>query len=163
MFSSMETLLRLLQQDANTSREDLARLLNLSVEETNARIAALEKEGVIRGYQAIVDRERLDKNTVTAFIEVRITPERGGGFDRIAHRIAKFDQVVSCYLISGGYDLLVVVEGGSLREVASFVSEKLSTIESVISTATHFRLKTYKENGALFTSDLPEDRLPVSP
>jgi DNA-binding Lrp family transcriptional regulator len=159
----METLLRLLQQDANTSREDLARLLNLSVEETNARIAALEKEGVIRGYQAIVDRERLDKNTVTAFIEVRITPERGGGFDRIAHRIAKFDQVVSCYLISGGYDLLVVVEGGSLREVASFVSEKLSTIESVISTATHFRLKTYKENGALFTSDVPQDRLPVSP
>jgi DNA-binding Lrp family transcriptional regulator len=159
----METLLRLLQQDANTSREDLARLLNLSVEETNARIAALEREGVIRGYQAIVDRERLDKNTVTAFIEVRITPERGGGFDRIAHRIAKFDQVVSCYLISGGYDLLVVVEGGSLREVASFVSEKLSTIESVISTATHFRLKTYKENGALFTSDVPEDRLPVSP
>ncbi len=159
----METLLRLLQQDANTSREDLARLLNLSVEETNARIAALEKEGVIRGYQAIVDRERLDKNTVTAFIEVRITPERGGGFDRIAHRIAKFDQVVSCYLISGGYDLIVVVEGGSLREVASFVSEKLSTIESVMSTATHFRLKTYKENGALFTSDLPEDRLPVSP
>jgi len=159
----METLLRLLQQDSNTSREELARLLNLSVEETNARIAALEKEGVIRGYQAIVDRERLDKNTVTAFIEVRITPERGGGFDRIAHRIAKFDQVVSCYLISGGYDLIVVVEGGSLREVASFVSEKLSTIESVISTATHFRLKTYKENGALLTSDLPEDRLPVSP
>lgn len=159
----METLLRLLQQDASMSREDLARLLNLSVEETNARIAALEKEGVIRGYQAIVDRERLDKNTVTAFIEVRITPERGGGFDRIAHRIAKFDQVVSCYLISGGYDLLVVVEGGSLREVASFVSEKLSTIESVISTATHFRLKTYKENGVLFTSDVPEDRLPVSP
>ena len=159
----METLIRLLQQDANTPREELARLLNLSVEETNARIAALEKEGVIRGYQAIVDRERLDKNTVTAFIEVRITPERGGGFDRIAHRIAKFDQVVSCYLISGGYDLIVVVEGGSLREVASFVSEKLSTIESVISTATHFRLKTYKENGALFTSDVPEDRLPVSP
>ena len=159
----METLLRLLQQDSNTPREELARLLNLSVEETNARIAALEKEGVIRGYQAIVDRERLDKNTVTAFIEVRITPERGGGFDRIAHRIAKFDQVVSCYLISGGYDLIVVVEGGSLREVASFVSEKLSTIESVISTATHFRLKTYKENGALLTSDLPEDRLPVSP
>jgi len=159
----METLLRLLQQDSNTSREELARLLNLSVEETNARIAALEKEWVIRGYQAIVDRERLDKNTVTAFIEVRITPERGGGFDRIAHRIAKFDQVVSCYLISGGYDLIVVVEGGSLREVASFVSEKLSTIESVISTSTHFRLKTYKENGALFTSDVPEDRLPVSP
>ncbi|MFZ4484760.1 MAG: Lrp/AsnC family transcriptional regulator, partial [Chthoniobacterales bacterium] len=102
----METLLRLLQQDANVSREDLARQLNLSVEEVNARIAELEKDGVIRGYQAIVDREKFDKNTVTAFIEVRITPERGGGFDRIAERIAKFDQVVSCYLISGGYDLL---------------------------------------------------------
>ncbi|MEX1010190.1 MAG: Lrp/AsnC family transcriptional regulator [Chthoniobacterales bacterium] len=159
----METLLRLLQQDATTSRDDLARQLNLSVAEVNDRIANLEKDGVIRGYQAIVDRERLDKNSVTAFIEVRITPERGGGFDRIAQRIAKFDQVVSCYLISGGYDLLVVVQGASLREVASFVSEKLSTIESVISTATHFRLKTYKENGALFTSDIPEDRLPVSP
>ena len=159
----METLLRLRQQDATTSRDDLARQLNLSVAEVNDRIANLEKDGVIRGYQAIVDRERLDKNTVTAFIEVRITPERGGGFDRIAQRIAKFDQVVSCYLISGGYDLLVVVQGASLREVASFVSEKLSTIESVISTATHFRLKTYKENGALFTSDIPEDRLSVSP
>jgi DNA-binding Lrp family transcriptional regulator len=159
----METLLRLLQQDATTSREDLARQLNLPVEEVNAHIASLEKDGVIRGYQAIVDKDRFDKNTVTAFIEVRITPERGGGFDRIAQRIAKFDQVVSCYLISGGYDLLVVVQGGSLREVASFVSEKLSTIESVISTATHFRLKTYKENSALFTTEIPEDRLPVSP
>jgi len=159
----METLLRLLQQDATVSREDLARQLNLSVEEVNRRIAELEQNGVIRGYQAIVDRERLDKNTVTAFIEVRITPERGGGFDRIAERIAKFDQVVSCYLISGGYDLLVVVQGASLREVASFVSEKLSTIEAVISTATLFRLKTYKENGALLTSETPEDRLAVSP
>ena len=159
----METLLRLLQQDATVSREDLARQLNLSVEEVNRRIAELEQNGVIRGYQAIVDRERLDKNTVTAFIEVRITPERGGGFDRIAERIAKFDQVVSCYLISGGYDLLVVVQGASLREVASFVSEKLSTIEAVISTATLFRLKTYKENGALLTSETSEDRLAVSP
>jgi DNA-binding Lrp family transcriptional regulator len=159
----METLLRILQQDATVSREDLARQLNLPLEEVQARIAALEKDGVIRGYQAIVDRERLDQNTVTAFIEVRITPERGGGFDRTAQRIAKFDQVVSCYLISGGYDLLVVVQGGSLREVASFVSEKLSTIESVISTATHFRLKAYKENGALLTNEAPEERLPVSP
>lgn len=159
----METLLRLLQQDSTVSREDLARQLNLPVEEVAARIASLEKDGVIRGYQAIVDKERLDKNTVTAFIEVRITPERGGGFDRVAQRIAKFDQVVSCYLISGGYDLLVVVQGGSLREVASFVSEKLSTIESVISTATHFRLKTYKENGALFAAGEPEERLAVSP
>ena len=159
----METLIRLLQQDAKASREDLARQLNLTVEEVNARIASLEKDGVIRGYQAIVDRERLDKNTVTAFIEVRITPERGGGFDRIAERIAKFDQVVSCYLISGGYDLLVVVQGTSLREVASFVSEKLSTIEAVISTATLFRLKTYKENGTFHLFEPNSERLAVSP
>ncbi|MEI7865575.1 MAG: Lrp/AsnC family transcriptional regulator [Chthoniobacterales bacterium] len=159
----METLLRLLQQDSTSSREDLARQLNLPIEEVNRRIAELENGGVIRGYQAIVDRERLDKNSVTAMIEVRITPERGGGFDRIAERIAKFDQVVSCYLMSGGYDLMVVVQGGSLREVASFVSEKLSTLEPVISTATHFRLKSYKENGALLVDDTPDDRLAVSP
>lgn len=161
--STMEPLLRLLQQDAVASREDLARQLNLPLEEVNRRISEMEKSGVIRGYQAIVDRERLDKNNVTAFIEVRITPERGGGFDRIAERIAKFDQVAGCYLISGGYDLLVVVEGASLREVASFVSEKLSTLEPVISTATHFRLKTYKENGALLVGDTAEERLAVSP
>lgn len=159
----MDTLLRLLQQDCTTPREELARQLNLTTDEVAARIAALEKDAVIRGYQAIVDRERFDQNTVTAFIEVRITPERGGGFDRIAKRIAKFDQVAACYLISGGYDLLVVVQGGSLREVASFVSEKLSTIESVISTATHFRLKAYKENGAELVTESPADRLPVSP
>ncbi len=159
----MEALLRLLQQDSTAPREDLARQLNLSLEELARRIAELEKDGVIRGYQAIVDKERLDKNNVTAMIEVRITPERGGGFDRIAERIAKFDQVVSCYLMSGGYDLMVVVQGGSLRELASFVSEKLSTLEPVISTATHFRLKSYKENGALLLAETPDDRLPVSP
>ncbi len=159
----METLLRLLQQDATTPREDLARQLGITVEEVGTRIAALEQDGVIRGYQAIVDKERLDKNTVTAMIEVRITPERGGGFDRIAERIAKFDQVVSCYLMSGGYDLMVVVQGRSLREVASFVSEKLSTLEPVISTATHFRLKSYKENGALLVDEAPDERLAVSP
>ncbi len=144
-------------------RGELARLLALSPEELDRRIAELEQNGVIRGYQAIVDKERLDRNTVTALIEVRITPERGGGFDRIATRIAKFDQVTSCYLMSGGYDLMVVVEGGSLREVASFVTEKLSTLESVISTATHFRLKAYKVNGALLATEEPDQRLPVSP
>ena len=159
----METLIRLLQQDANVSREELARQLNLSTDEVSRRIAELEKSGVIRGYQAIVDRERLDKNIVTALIEVRITPERGGGFDRVAQRIAKFDQVVSCYLMSGGYDLMVVVQGGSLREVATFVTEKLSTIAAVISTATHFRLKAYKENGALLAGEVEDERLAVSP
>lgn len=159
----METLLRLLQQDATTPREDLARLLGIDLDEVNSRIAALEREGVIRGYQAIVDKEKLDRNTVTAMIEVRITPERGGGFDRIAARIAGFDQVVSCYLMSGGYDLMVVVQGSSLREVASFVSEKLSTLDPIISTATHFRLKSYKENGAILVGETADERLAVSP
>lgn len=159
----MDALIRLLQQDANVPREDLARQMSLSTEEVNRRITELEESGVIRGYQAIVDRERLDKNIVTALIEVRITPERGGGFDRVAQRIAKFDQVVSCYLMSGGYDLMVVVQGGSLREVATFVTEKLSTIAAVISTATHFRLKAYKENGALLAGEAEEERLAVSP
>jgi len=159
----MDALIRLLQQDANVPREDLARQMSLSTEEVNRRITELEESGVIRGYQAIVDRERLDKNIVTGLIEVRITPERGGGFDRVAQRIAKFDQVVSCYLMSGGYDLMVVVQGGSLREVATFVTEKLSTIAAVISTATHFRLKAYKENGALLAGEAEEERLAVSP
>jgi DNA-binding Lrp family transcriptional regulator len=159
----METLLRLLQQDATTPREDLARQLGITLDEVNTRIGALERDGVIRGYQAIVDKERLDRNTVTAMIEVRITPERGGGFDHIAARIAQFDQVVSCYLMSGGYDLMVVVQGSSLREVASFVSEKLSTLDPIISTATHFRLKSYKENGALLVGESAEERLAVSP
>ena len=101
--------------------------------------------------------------SVSAFIEVKVTPERGGGFDRLAMRIARFEQVVSCYLASGGYDLMVVVEGGDLREVARFVSEKLSSMDGVLSTATHFRLKTYKENGFIFEHDATPERLAVSP
>ncbi len=100
---------------------------------------------------------------MTAVIEVKITPEREGGFDRMADRIAKFDQVQSCYLMSGGYDLLVVISGRSLREVASFVSEKLSPLAGVIATATHFRLKTYKENGVLLSPGAAPERLAVTP
>ena len=96
-------------------------------------------------------------------IEVRITPEREGGFDRIAARVSRYPEVVSCQLMSGGYDLLIVVEGSDLRQVASFVSEKLSTIQGVISTATHFQLKTYKEAGVLFLEDEKSERLAVSP
>ncbi len=107
--------------------------------------------------------ESIGDTSVSAFIEVRVTPERGGGFDRLAMRIARFDQVVSCYLASGGYDLMVVVEASDLREVARFVSEKLSSLDGVLSTATHFRLKTYKENGFLFEAEPETDRLAVTP
>jgi DNA-binding Lrp family transcriptional regulator len=159
----MEALIDLLQKNALIPREDLARMLDLTVEQVEEEIARLEREGVILGYQTIINREKWDTDIVTAIIEVKITPEREGGFDRIASRIAKFDEVQTCYLMSGGYDLLVVVEAENLRGVAAFVAEKLSTIEAVQATATHFRLKTYKENGAFHHFEAAPERLSVSP
>lgn len=160
---SIDPLLLLLRRKARHTHAELAELLSLSEPEVSQRISAWEKDGTILGYQAVIDTEQAGDDDVTAFIEVKVTPERGGGFDRLATRIARFDQVVSCYLASGGYDLLVVVEGSDLREVARFVSEKLSTMEGVLSTATHFRLKTYKENGFSFEAGGQPERLAVSP
>lgn len=159
----MKQLLDLLRRDARKSNAELASQLQVPEEKVAAQIASWEKDGTIRGYQAMIDPAREGGDGVTAFIEVRVTPERGGGFDRLARRIARFDQVTSCELISGSYDLLVVVEGDDLLAVAGFVSEKLSTLEGVISTATHFRLKTYKEKGFLFGEDEHSTRLPVTP
>lgn len=159
----MEELLKLLKSNAHTPVEDLAKELNLSEAEVSKRIAKYEKDGIILGYQAIVDANRASNGAVTAVIEVKITPERGGGFDRLASRIARFEQVQSCYLMSGGYDLLVIVEGKTLQDVANFVAEKLSTIKGVISTSTHFRLKAYKENGALLVGEARAKRLAVAP
>lgn len=159
----MNHLIAILQQNAKTPHEDIARQLDLSVEEVASRIAELEKNGTILGYRAIVNREKLEPDTVVAEIEVKITPERDGGFDRVAQRIARFDEVKSCYLMSGAYDLQIVVEAPSLRAVATFVAEKLSTIEAVQSTATLFRLKTYKEKGVFFTLEPSPTRLSVTP
>lgn len=159
----MEALIDLLQKNALTPREDIARMLDLTVEQVEAEIARLEHEGIILGYQAIINREKWDTDSVTAVIEVKITPERDGGFDRIAGRIAKFEEVQTCYLMSGGYDLLIVVEAPNLRAIAGFVAEKLSTIEAVQATATHFRLKTYKENGTFHQFDQTSERLAVAP
>jgi len=159
----MNQLLDLLRRNARQSNADLAAQASLTEEAVAAQIAAWEADGTISGYKAMIDPARDGDETVTAFIEVKVTPERGGGFDRQARRIARFEQVTSCFLISGGYDLLVMVEGKDLISVAAFVSEKLSTIEGVISTATHFRLKSYKENGFLFGEDQEVSRLPVSP
>ena len=159
----IDPLLQLLCLKARYTHKELADALSLTENDVKERIANWEKDGTIAGYQAVIDPDRAGDEGVSAFIEVKLTPERGGGFDRLALRISKFDQVKSCYLASGGYDLMVVVEGGDLRDVARFVSEKLSTMDGVLSTATHFRLKTYKENGFLFEKiDLP-DRLPVAP
>ena len=160
---SSDPLLQLLCRKARLSDQELAELISSDAETVAARVAAWETDSTILGYHAVINPEATGDTSVSAFIEVKVTPERGGGFDRLAMRIARFDQVVSCYLASGGYDLMVVVEGRDLREVARFVSEKLSSLDGVISTATHFRLKTYKENGFLFERETSSERLAVSP
>jgi len=159
----MDPLIALLRQNARTPLADLARELNLSESAVADRIARLEADGVLLGYQAVVDSQKVSGSIVTAVVEVKITPERGGGFDRLADRIAKFSEVQSCYLMSGGYDLLVILEGNSLQDIATFIAEKLSTIKGVISTATRFRLKTYKENGVSLSREIKAERLAVTP
>ena len=159
----MDELLQLLKENAKETPEDLAKMLDMGVDEVRAKIEEYENAGIIKGYQAIVDEDQLDTNLVTAVIEVKILPEREGGFDRVARRISLFDEVRSMYLMSGGYDLLLFVAGNDLKKVASFVSEKLSTLEGVTSTSTHFMLKTYKHHGVIMdTKDDPE-KLQISP
>ena len=159
----MDPLLKLLQENAALKPAQLAKMLNLPEAEIAAKIGAYEKSQVILGYRAVLNEDKIGLDIVRAAIEVKLTPERGGGFDRLAERIAKYAEVRSCYLMSGGYDLLVVVEGTSLREVATFVSEKLATIQGVVSTATHFMLKVYKEQGLLIRAESNEERLAISP
>jgi len=159
----MDALLKLLRENAALKPTQLAAMLNLPETEVVKRIKAYEEEQVILGYRTVLNEEKLGVEMVRAVIEVKITPERGGGFNRLAERIAKYAEVNSCYLMSGSYDLLVVVEGNNLRELASFVSEKLATIQGVLSTATHFMLKPYKEQGVLMVAEKNEDRLPVTP
>jgi DNA-binding Lrp family transcriptional regulator len=159
----MDSLLKLLNENAALKPAHLAAMLNLSEAEVTAKIKAFEADQVILGYRAVLNEEKLGRDIVRAVIEVKITPERGGGFDRLAERVAKYIEVKSCYLMSGGYDLLVLVEGNNLREVASFVSEKLATVQGVISTATHFMLKAYKEQGILIKREQDEERLAVTP
>jgi len=159
----MDELLRLLKQNALESTANLAKMLNMTEAEVKAKIVAYEKRGIIRGYQAIVDEDQLDLERVRAVIEVKITPEREGGFDRVAARVSKFPEVQSAFLMSGSYDLLLFVTAKNLREVAMFVSEKLATIEGVLSTSTHFMLKTYKDQGVLMEHEKQHERLQVSP
>jgi DNA-binding Lrp family transcriptional regulator len=159
----MDELLKILQANATESRENIAKMLNVSVAEVSKRIAKYEKNGVIRGYQAILNEDKLELDTVTAVIEVKVTPQREGGFNTIAERISKFPEVRSAYLMSGTYDLLLFIEGRNLREVAAFVSERLSPLDGVLSTSTHFMLKTYKRLGVLMESSHAEERLSVAP
>ena len=159
----MDPLLKLLRENAAITPTQLASMLERPEAEVAARIRGYEKDQIILGYRTILNEEKLGLDLVRAVIEVKITPERGGGFDRLAERIARYAEVNSCYLMSGGYDLLVVVEGKTLREVATFVSEKLATVQGVLSTATHFMLKPYKEQGVLMAREQNEERLAVAP
>ena len=159
----MDPLLKLLHDNAALSPAQLASLLNLPEAEVSRKVKAYEDDQVILGYRTILNEEKLGVDSVRAVIEVKITPEREGGFDRLAERIAKYREVTSCYLMSGAYDLLVMVEGNNLREVATFVSEKLATVQGVLSTATHFMLKPYKKQGVLVKPERNEERLAVAP
>ncbi|MGO9200161.1 MAG: Lrp/AsnC family transcriptional regulator [Limisphaerales bacterium] len=159
----MDELLKILQANALEPRENIARMLELSVDEVNQRVADYEMRRVIRGYQAILDEDQLGLDKVTAVIEVKVTPQREGGFDTIAGRISRFPEVRSAYLMSGTYDLLLFVEGKNLREVAGFVSERLAALEGVLSTSTHFMLKTYKRFGVLMCQEHSDERLTITP
>jgi DNA-binding Lrp family transcriptional regulator len=159
----MDPLLKLLSTDASLAPQEMAAILGISEQDVRSRVRELSADHVVLGYRAVLNEEKLGREMVRALIEVRITPERGGGFDKLAERIAKYCEVRSCHLMSGGYDLLVEVEGATLREVASFVSEKLSTLQGVLSTATHFVLRAYKEQGVLMKREAPEERLSVAP
>ena len=159
----MDELLNILKKNARTSLEDIAKMTRTTAAAVAARIEEYEKEGTLRGYRALINEDHLKEDRVTAVIEVKVQPEREGGFDRIARRISGFPEVVNMHLMSGKYDLLLFVEGRNLREVATFVSERLATLNGVLSTGTHFMLKTYKQDGVLMDGEKLDDRLQVSP
>ena len=155
----MDSILRIL--DREQGKVDVARIsamLGMPEAEVAAKIEKLEKEHVIVGYKTIVNWEKTDRDVVTALIDLRVTPQRGEGFDKVAERIYKYPQVSSLYLMSGAYDLSVVIEGKTMKEVALFVAQKLAPMESVISTATHFVLKKYKEEGVIFKPEGKDSR-----
>jgi DNA-binding Lrp family transcriptional regulator len=157
-------ILSLLERGGRLSAGEIAVFLGATEEQVAQEIAALERERVIRGYGAFVNWEKTGSEYLTALIEVRVTPSRGEGYNRVAERIARFDEVQAVYLMSGGYDLAVIIQGKSLKDVAFFVSDKLAPLESVLSTATHFVLKKYKDHGVLFGEDGGGDeRMIVSP
>ncbi len=158
-----EDILDLLSKNAKETPEEIARELNISKEEVEKYIKTFEKDRIILGYETKINWQRIRQNVVKALIEVKVTPERNVGFDSVAESIFRFSEVSSVYLMSGGYDLLVQVEGENLREVAFFVSEKLATIKGVQSTQSHFLLKKYKEDGLIMVDQAESKRLPVSP
>ena len=158
-----EDILEILTSDAKASHEDIAKQLNIPADTVTKYIKKFEKDKIILSYKAHVNWERIRVNEVRALIEVKVLPERGVGFDSIAESIYRYPEVTALYLLSGGYDFLVQVEGENLREVAFFVSEKLATLKNVQSTATHFLLKKFKEDGDILVHQPDSTRLLVSP
>ncbi len=155
----MEDILRILDKEqGKISRTKIAQMLGKDEKEVDEKIAELEKDNIIVGYKTIVNWDKTDRDMVTALIELRITPQRGEGFDKVAERIYKYPQVRSLYLMSGAYDLAVTIVGKSMKEVALFVAQKLAPMDSIISTATHFVLKKYKEEGIVFEDDEKDTR-----
>ena len=155
----MEEILNILDKEkGNVSRAKIAQMLGMEEKEVADKIEKMEKENVIVGYKTIVNWDKTDKDVVVALIDLRITPQRGEGFDKVAERIYKYPQVKSLYLMSGAYDLSVTIEGKSMKEVALFVAQKLAPMDSIISTATHFVLKKYKEDGIVFEDDEKDTR-----
>lgn len=158
-----ERILRAIDKNSKISVSELAIMLGSTEAEVAAAIAQMEDEKIICGYPTLIDWDKLSGEKLTALIEVKVTPQRGQGFDHIAERIYKFEEVETVYLMSGGFDLTVIIRGKSMREVANFVSDKLAPMEAVLSTATHFVLKKYKEHGIVMQSDEPDERMIVSP
>lgn len=149
----MSNILDILQETADPDPSKLGKILDLTEKEVVAQLETLRSEGTLLGWVPLLHPSKKESNLVRAVIEVKISPEREGGFDRLAQRISKFEEVEACHLMSGGYDLMVIVQGKNLHTVASFVSERLATMEGVLSTATHFLLRSYKEHGHLLSKD----------
>lgn len=153
-----EELLSVIERNSRIALDELAVILGVSEEAVINELSALEKEGIICGYHTLIDWEKTSLEKVNALIELRVTPQRGQGFDKIAERIYNYPEVRAVYLISGGYDLLVTLEEKSLKEISNFVTDKLSTLESVLSTATHFILKKYKDHGTILDKKHNDER-----
>ncbi len=154
----MDKVLKLLENDARLTNAQLAVLLGISEQEAAQKVAALEDAGVICGYKAVVDWDRTEREYVTALIELRVTPKKDSGFDKLAETIMKFEEVETVCLMSGGFDLMVMVNGRSFKDVAMFVAKRLSTLESVVATATHFVLRRYKDRNILFVQEEKDER-----
>ena len=157
-----EQILTFLERNSKIDLKELSIMLGTSEAVIANEICEMEKEKIICGYQTLINWDKTSLEKVTALIEVRVTPQRNQGFERIAERIYNYPEVQSVYLISGGYDLMVILEGKTLREVSGFVSNKLSTLDTVISTATHFILKKYKDHGTILLSQEEDERIPVT-